>query len=202
MQDLSHAAELATLFKLDIKKKIKQMALGEKRKLAIIVAFMHNPDILVLDEPTSGLDPVMQRVFIEYILHQKKLKKTILLSSHIYSEVEALCDNVSIIKSGRIIERLNLKDIKIKTKKKFKIEFSDNEQYQEFVLKNTIFEYFSKTPEKNQIRVFVDDMDINTFNKMLIDYSIKYIAEDIETLEDHFMRFYKKEDVKIDGKSI
>ena len=80
----------------------KHMSLGVKRKLAIVTAFMSDPKVLILDEPTSGLDPVMQKKFINFILEEKKRGKTILLSSHIFSEVDATCDRIAIIKDGKI----------------------------------------------------------------------------------------------------
>ena len=89
---LNHLLEI---FKLDPSLSIKSMSLGDKRKLAVVSAFMNDPDILILDEPTSGLDPVMQKVFIDFILEEKKRGKTILLSSHIFSEVDATCTVIS-----------------------------------------------------------------------------------------------------------
>jgi ABC-2 type transport system ATP-binding protein len=166
------------------------MALGEKRKLAIVVAFMHNPSVLVLDEPTSGLDPLMQEVFIKYIKSQKDLGKTVLLSSHIYSEVEALCDRLSIIKEGRIISTCDLKEIKIQNEKKYKIEFTTIGDYHKFIKHN--FNFIKKEPSKLQVRVEVNDKKINEFLKTLSGYKTKYLAEDIYTLEDHFMHFYAK----------
>ena len=74
-----------------------------KQKIGIVIAFMHDPDILILDEPTSGLDPLMQNRFIELIAEEKAKGKTILLSSHIFEEVERTCDRIGIIKDGRIV---------------------------------------------------------------------------------------------------
>jgi ABC-2 type transport system ATP-binding protein len=75
---------LTERFELDPAGDTKRMSFGNKRKLAIVVAFMHDPDVLILDEPTSGLDPVMQEIFIDYIKEEKKRGKTILLSTHIF----------------------------------------------------------------------------------------------------------------------
>ena len=75
----------------------KRMSLGVKRKLAVVTAFMHDPEVLILDEPTSGLDPVMQDVFVKYIHEEKARGKTILLSSHIFSEIDSTCDRIAII---------------------------------------------------------------------------------------------------------
>ena len=94
--------ELLDRFELDSKGKIKKMSKGMKQKLGIVTAFMHDPDILILDEPTSGLDPLMQGRFIELVIEEKKRGKTILLSSHIFDEVERTCDRVGIIRQGKL----------------------------------------------------------------------------------------------------
>ena len=95
-------AELLARFELDPKGKIKRMSKGMKQKLGIVAAFMHDPDILILDEPTSGLDPLMQNRFIALIAEEKARGKTILLSSHIFEEVERTCDRIGIIRDGRL----------------------------------------------------------------------------------------------------
>ena len=74
-----------------------------KQKLGIVAAFMHDPDILILDEPTSGLDPLMQSRFIDLIAEEKKHGKTILMSSHMFEEVERTCDRIGIIRKGRMV---------------------------------------------------------------------------------------------------
>lgn len=95
--------ELMDRFQLDAKGKIKKMSKGTKQKLGIVSAFMHDPDILILDEPTTGLDPLMQNRFIELLAEEKKKGKTILLSSHIFEEVERTCDRVGIIRAGKLV---------------------------------------------------------------------------------------------------
>ena len=95
--------ELLERFELDPKSKIKKMSKGMKQKLGIAAAFMHDPDILILDEPTSGLDPLMQNRFIELIAEEKKHGKTILMSSHMFEEVERTCDRIGMIRKGRMV---------------------------------------------------------------------------------------------------
>ena len=95
--------ELLERFELDPKGKIKKMSKGMKQKLGIVAAFMHDPDILILDEPTSGLDPLMQSRFIDLIADEKKHGKTILMSSHMFEEVERTCDRIGIIRNGRMV---------------------------------------------------------------------------------------------------
>ena len=94
--------ELLERFELDPKGKIKKMSKGMKQKLGIAAAFMHDPQILILDEPTSGLDPLMQSRFIELVTEEKARGKTILLSSHMFEEVERTCHRVGIIRSGKL----------------------------------------------------------------------------------------------------
>ena len=88
------------------------MSLGVKRKLAVVTAFMSDPEVLILDEPTSGLDPVMQEVFVNFIHEEKARGKTILLSSHIFSEIDSTCDRIAIIKDGRIVSEFVADDLK------------------------------------------------------------------------------------------
>ena len=116
-QSGSRQAELLARFELDPKGKIKKMSKGMKQKLGIVAAFMHDPDILILDEPTSGLDPLMQNRFIELIREEKGRGKTILLSSHIFEEVERTCDRIGIIRQGRLaavdsVEALRMRHIR------------------------------------------------------------------------------------------
>lgn len=99
----SRKDELIDFFELNPKGKIKKMSKGMKQKIGIVAAFMHDPDILILDEPTSGLDPLMQKKFIDLISAEKKKGKTILLSSHMFEEVERTCDKIGIIRSGRLV---------------------------------------------------------------------------------------------------
>ena len=96
--------ELIRKFQLDPTKKCRTYSKGNRQKVALIAAFATDAEIYILDEPTSGLDPLMEKVFHECILEVKAADKSVLLSSHILSEVEKLCDSVSIIRRGEIIE--------------------------------------------------------------------------------------------------
>lgn len=90
-------------FNIDYSKKIGTYSKGMKQVIGIIQAFMHKPKLLILDEPTSGLDPIMQELFYELLLEEKKNGNTIFFSSHILSEVERVCDRVGIIKNGKLV---------------------------------------------------------------------------------------------------
>jgi ABC-2 type transport system ATP-binding protein len=102
--DLVRKKSLIERFEFDPRKKAKTYSKGNRQKVALIAAFAANTELLILDEPTSGLDPLMETVFRDCILEAKAKGRTILLSSHILSEVGALCGRISIIRSGRIVE--------------------------------------------------------------------------------------------------
>jgi len=120
--------KLIEQFQLDPTKKCRTYSKGNRQKVALIAAFASDADLYVLDEPTSGLDPLMEKVFQNNIIQLAKEGKSILLSSHILSEVEKLCDKVSIIREGKIIETGILSEMKhltrmqivVKTQKKLK----------------------------------------------------------------------------------
>lgn len=97
--------ELCDYFEINPDVKIKQMSKGMKQKIALISAFMHEPKVYILDEPSSGLDPVMQNKFIDLLLKEKSKGKTVLMSTHIYDEVERTADFIIIIKDGKIVAK-------------------------------------------------------------------------------------------------
>lgn len=100
---LAEAHHLCERFKLDTKKKVEELSLGNRKKVSIVCAFMHQPDLYILDEPTSGLDPLMQKAFFELIHERNRQGATIFLSSHILSEIQYHCKNAAIIREGCLI---------------------------------------------------------------------------------------------------
>lgn len=190
--------KMLNLFKLEdnvLKGDTKHMSLGVKRKLAIVTAFMSDPKVLILDEPTSGLDPVMQHNFIDFIIEEKKRGKTILLSSHIFSEVDATCDRIAIIKDGKLVSEFVANDLKHASLKQYRIVFEDKNEYYKF--KNTynhdIINIIKDREEKNKVFITTDDSNINEVISYLADFKIKEFNNIKETLEDYFMKFYKED---------
>lgn len=102
--DAAYRATLVERFELDVDKKVRAYSKGNKQKVLLIAALMCRPDLLVLDEPTSGLDPLMEQQFRVAIAEAKDRGQTVFLSSHMLSEVEALCDRVAILREGRLVE--------------------------------------------------------------------------------------------------
>ncbi len=195
LKDLSYTNHLMDMFELDPRGSLKRMSLGMKRKLAIVVAFMHDPAVLVLDEPSSGLDPVMQHVFIEFIKEEKARGKTILLSSHMFNEVEATCDNISMIRDGRIISTFLADDLRNYEEKTFEMEFVTKADFERFAAATKSLadiQVVSLSPEKNQAAVSFDNKAINDFVAFISGFELKFFSELKFTLEDYFMKFYDK----------
>lgn len=190
-------AQMLDLFKLDkimLNGETKRMSFGEKRKLAVVVAFMHDPEVLILDEPTSGLDPVMQNTFIQFIKNEKNRGKTILLSSHIFSEVDATCDRIAIIKDGKIVSEFIADDLKHATLKYYEIEFALKENVKDFINSSkTIPSLHILENSENVLHLSIEDQDMNETISLLANYEIKKFSNRRESLEDYFMKFYKEE---------
>ncbi|MFJ8065072.1 ABC transporter ATP-binding protein [Psychrobacillus sp. NPDC096426] len=178
-------------FQLDPSGKTKRMSLGNKRKLAVVTAFMADPDILLLDEPTSGLDPVMQQTFIDFMKEEKKRGKTILLSSHMFGEIDAICDRIAIIKEGKIISTVNTDEIRHNINKVYQITFTTREDLAAFT-KETHLTISLTEQDKHMAEIEINDMEINQLVKALANYQVMNFKEKKFSLEDYFMHFYEK----------
>lgn len=205
MKDLRHIKNekmmksLIEKFELDPSGETKSMGTGQRRKLAIVAAFMHDPDILILDEPTSGLDPIMQEVFINFILSEKEKGKTILLSSHIFSEVDATCDKIAIIKDGKIVDKFVTNDLKHNKTKVFELHFKNENEVNEFCNEcaNTPFIEVLNVDSK-MCHIRANDDNINEVLLILSKYNIEKFIENKVSLQEYFMKFYK-EDLEYKG---
>lgn len=204
MQNLQHCnnkkqlRRMLNLFELDEKTlagETKRMSLGVKRKLAVVTAFMSDPNVLILDEPTSGLDPVMQENFIGFIREEKKRGKTILLSSHIFSEIDATCDRIAIIKDGRVVSEFIADDLKHASRKFYTVAFRS-------ALGKTVFFERAKgkvpslkviSESEKSVEISAEDKDLNELIALLSDIEIVSFGNRKESLEDYFMKFYKEE---------
>ena len=184
-KDLSkRRKELINLFKIDENKKIEDLSLGNLKKVGIVLAFLHNPEIILLDEPTSGLDPIMQNNFHKLILKEKEKGTTILYSSHILSEISNICDKVGFIKDGKIIKEDNMENIIKGNYTYLKIASKEISKRK----KDLKLQIISET--ETEI-VFLNNIEANKIISILGKYNIeKLIIEEIP-LEDLFLNYYK-----------
>ena len=184
LKDMSYAESIINKLQLDPTAKLKRMSKGMKQKTAIVAAFMADPDILILDEPTTGLDPLMRKEFIRILEEEKKKGKTILMSSHMFDEVEHICDRVAMIKDGKIIAVKATNEVKHHEEKVYKIEFRSQEDYVKFL--SEPFDFVETRESQNQVIVKIHDSQINMLFKTLKNYDIKFMTEMKFTLEKYF----------------
>ncbi len=203
MQDMQNIhneqrlSKMLTMFELEdnvLRGETKRMSLGVKRKLAIVTAFMSDPEVLILDEPTSGLDPVMQETFIQFIHSEKDRGKTILLSSHIFSEIDSTCDRIAIIKDGRIVSEFVANDLKHASRKYYTVVF-ENEQAKEKCKAGgkKLTSYILNSENDLNIDISIEDSDLNELIELLSSLEVRSFSNRKETLEDYFMKFYKED---------
>ncbi len=189
--------EMLKLFELEdevLKGETKRMSLGVKRKLAVVTAFMSDPDVLILDEPTSGLDPVMQENFIQFIHEEKERGKTILLSSHIFSEIDSTCDRIAIIKDGKIVSQFVADDLKHASRKYYTVTFATEAEKAAFLQKAAVLATFQLIREEGaEAYLSVEDSDLNALIALLAAAKVVTFSNRRETLEDYFLKFYKED---------
>lgn len=183
--DLDKRNHLMELFEFDPTKKCREYSKGNLQKVLIITAFAADAEVYILDEPTSGLDPLMERKFQTYLLDLKAQGKTILLSSHILSEVERLCDSVSIIRKGAIIETGTLDELRYLTRMNFEVETKHPLQGLENIEGVHEIEY-----AENQATFQVDTEFTNQVIQFISQYEVIHLSSTPPKLEDLFIRYY------------
>ncbi len=189
-KDTALQSRLLDMFELSPKSRIKKFSKGMKQKLGIVTAFMHDPDVLILDEPTSGLDPLMQNRFVELLLEEKKKGKTILMSSHMFEEVERTCDNVLIIKDGRIAAHSDVQSLKSAQRRGFFVKPMDKAPAAK-AFESAGFEV--REAPYDTLEVFVTGENVDGFLKTASQFTILNLDVKAQSLEDVFMQFYGKE---------
>lgn len=166
-KEYSEVEKLAKYFELDLNKKIYELSTGNKKKVSIIESLLKENKVIILDEPTSGLDPLMQKKFFDLMLKERAKGVTIFLSSHNLGEIEKYCDRVIIIKSGKIVETI---DLKKKQQVKYIVSYLDSKN------NKTKYEY---------------DGEINNLIKNLSLLDIKDLEIRKKTIEEEFISYYE-----------
>lgn len=167
VKDKKKLNDLLERFELDPTGRVKKMSKGMKQKIGLISAFMADPEVIILDEPTSGLDPLMQNRFVELLLEEKKRGKTIMMSSHIFEEIEKTCDRTAIIRAGKIVTVEDMESMSSKRTRKYIVHL------------------------KNGKDIFVDeDKDLSALKTVLLENDVVSLDVKQESLEELFMHFY------------
>jgi polyether ionophore transport system ATP-binding protein len=168
--DATRRDELIKRFELDATKKGRAYSKGNRQKVALVAALASDADLLILDEPTSGLDPLMEEVFRQCVQDERERGRTVLLSSHILAEVEALCDRVSIIRDGKTVESGTLSELRHLTRTTIEAETLDGEHIVERV-------------EPGELQAVL---------QQLVDRGVKSLVSRPATLEEIFLRHYAR----------
>ncbi len=176
--------ELVHRLKLDESKRIEDLSLGNLKKLGIVLAFMHEPELIILDEPTSGLDPIIQQEFYQILEEEKQKGTTILYSSHILSEVSKICDRVGIIKNGHLLKVEPV--IEIIEKSLSFVTITSKEV--KAIIDELHIDVITKTDDTV---TFKNTINANELLKTLTKYNIEKIYIEPATLEDIFLHYYE-----------
>lgn len=184
--DTRRRDELIERFELDPHKKARTYSKGNRQKVAIIAAFSCHSELYILDEPTSGLDPLMERSFQQCVAEVARRGAAVLLSSHILAEVEKLCDNVTIIRSGRTVRSGTLAELRHLMRTKVVARTRSDGR----ALQNTPYVH-DFTSRDGAVSFSVDRTDLEFTLEHLTDLGIEDLTVTPASLEDMFLREYQ-----------
>ena len=179
-------AELVERLDLAVGKKVRSLSRGNRQKVAIVVAMMHDPEILILDEPTLGLDPLMQQVFYTILGEFKQRGKTVFLSSHILSEVERVCDRVGIVKEGSLMDVRSIEELRQNKIRHMDVSFSGEVDVSRFKALPQVLEVKRLD---GYLRITLRG-DIDAIIKEIARNQVVDLTFTQPSLEDFFMSFY------------
>ncbi|MFI5605606.1 ATP-binding cassette domain-containing protein [Amycolatopsis sp. NPDC051903] len=186
--DQKRRQDLIERFDLDPRKKGRTYSKGNRQKVALVAALASTVDLLLLDEPTSGLDPLMEAVFQECIQEERKQGRTVLLSSHILAEVEALCDKVSIIRNGRTVESGTLAELRHLTRTSITAELAGPPNGLA-----KLADVHDLEVTGNRVRFDVETRSLDDALRHLTQVGVRSLVSQPPTLEELFLRHYTDE---------
>lgn len=188
--------EMLALFDPPLDRKVGQYSRGNKQMLAIILAFMHDPDLLIMDEPTSGLDPLKQEEFLEFVRTEQSRGKSFFFSSHILSEVRKVCDRVGIIRDGYLVELEDVASLLDRSGKTVRARIGGAVDADDFTIEGA----HDVELARGDVESAVDTVETTvTFTytgayrpllEHLLEYELLDLSIEEAPLEDIFMRFY------------
>lgn len=179
--------ELAKTFQASLNKRISDLSKGNRQKLGVIQAFMHEPEVFILDEPTDGLDPLMQEAFYKLVAEVKKKGATFFISSHNLGEVRKICDRVAIIKEGKLVSESTISDLALEASQTFDVVFDGKAPITELrKLKKT------KVTKDSESRVTLHvHGELKALFALLAKYDVVSLSTRELDLEEQFMKFYQ-----------
>ncbi len=179
-------SSLIERFNLPLKKKIGDLSKGNKQKVGIIQAFMHDPEVLILDEPSSGLDPLLQQEFYELVLEEKKRGKTIFFSSHNLDEVQRICDRVGILKDGFLVSIEDIDSLSKNVPRILEVRLGNNDKELLKIFEDRVVDII-----EDRVRILVKQQDsIKKILEKLIPLDPSELSYPPASLEEYFLQFY------------
>ena len=187
--DPHRRADLLGRFQLDPRKQGRTYSKGNRQKVALVAALASDVELLVLDEPTSGLDPLMETVFQECMEEERKAGRTVLLSSHILAEAEKLCDRLTIIRAGRVVETGTLAELRHLTRT---MVHADLERPAAGLDKLPgVHDLEVNGADGTRVSAQVDTAELGGFLRRLTDFGVRDLVSQPPTLEELFLRHYE-----------
>ncbi|NQU37596.1 MAG: ABC transporter ATP-binding protein, partial [Actinobacteria bacterium] len=186
--DESYVADLTRRFKADLSRKVGEYSTGNRQKIGLILAFMHQPDLLILDEPTAGLDPLIQQEFHALVEETRLAGRTVFLSSHTLSEVERVAERVGILREGRLVVVERVDELKAKAIRRLTIEFAQD----------VPTDLFAGLPGVRDIAVHNDrvadlryDGSVNDILRAAVEFDVLNLNSEEADLEEVFLEYYR-----------
>jgi len=178
---------LADRLDLDTRRRIREYSRGNKQKVGVVMAFMNKPELLILDEPTTGLDPLVQQTVMELVREANQVGATVFFSSHILSEVQAVCDRVGIIREGQMVATERVEDMTRQHFKRVRFNFATTPPDEAFTLDGVTVLARDDSGITLEIRE-----NLGVVMEMAVSYGINDIETIPVTLEEIFLAYYGK----------
>ncbi|MEV6927620.1 ABC transporter ATP-binding protein [Dactylosporangium sp. NPDC051485] len=185
--------ELADRLELDLSARIKSLSKGNRQKVGLVQAFMHQPDLLILDEPTAGLDPLVQQTFLDLVTEAKTAGQTVFMSSHIMSEVEAIADRVAIIREGRLVALDTVADLRARSFLRVRLTFSQPVPAEQFAALPGVTDL---TIDGTTVTCSIDGSP-DALIKAAARHTITGLHADTQDLEELFHTYYTGEQATV-----
>lgn len=191
VKDKGYISRLVDMFKLDTDASLKRMSKGMKQKTALVAAFMAHPDVLLLDEPSTGLDPLMRDTLIELILEEKKRGATILMSSHIFKELDDTADRVLFIGGGKQLDLVGKDSLAKDVPATYRLGFKTPEELERFV-SATKLRILKISRAHLHIDAAADQSELGELFAETAGYDIRYMKYRPFTLENYYTEVIEK----------
>lgn len=188
--DAAYRNELAVRLKADLDKPLGDLSRGNRQKIGVMQAFMHQPDVLILDEPTSGLDPLMQEVFYELVAEAKARSAAVFVSSHILAEVQKMCDRVGIIRDGVLVDQRDISEMQQEAAQTFQITFSDTPPLKEL---GKVKGLKITQQQGNHVSVHLHG-SLSPLFTVLAKHEVRHLEAASLDLEEVFLKLYQEEE--------